>query len=213
MRLEVLNYDKNKAKFKFALFKFLELFGLFIIIFGFETLGRWSYENLQVYLSIYFVPTTYFGFWLYGLVTFITFLVAVSIITLAIYTVYLIVKEWVKLNWRWAKISSEDDGAKAERLLDQSKLKEIKRIKKLKSDRKKFGYCKGDTAIREKSGDFGWIGDKYEIKKVWSNGNLDLDFKGEHRTLPGKFKFIKNKILKEPKLSKIRAKEVKEKQE
>ena len=40
MRLKVLNYDKEKARNYFVLFKLAEIFGLFLFVFGFKWFGE-----------------------------------------------------------------------------------------------------------------------------------------------------------------------------
>ena len=204
MKLKVLKYDKDKAIGKFVLFKLLELFALFLFIFGFETFGIFIYTRYD-WLTMP-TPTTYMEFWLYGflslglvlLIGFATFVIVYTIIYLLIY--------WVKANWRWAKRASEDEDSKLERLSEQKKLNEIRKIEKLEEQRKEYGYCKGDTSIRRKDGEYwGTTGDKGKV--VYINDKTSFDAKCEgtrHNCMKTKdFKFIKKKLDKKPKLNKV----------
>ncbi len=211
MRLKVLKYDKQKARSNFILLKLGELFGLFLLIFGFETLGRFLYYKWD---WLDFIPVTYMEFWLYGFLSLgLILLIAFSAFVIGYTTIYILI-HWVKLNWFWAKRAAEDEDAKLERLSEQKKLKKIKKIEELEEDRKKYGYCIGDTTIRIEEGEYSWekIGDKGEIVYINNKISFDAKFKGKRDNClkTEEFKFIKKKLDKKPKLNKVREEEVKE---
>ncbi len=208
MKLKVLKYNKEKAIGKFILFKFLELFALFIFTFGFESLGRFTYERFDIFNLI---PTTYIGFWFYGLLSLLLILlISAAVIGLILLVIYLL-GSWVEMNWRWAKIASEDEDSKVERLSEQKKLKEIKKIEDQEEERKEYGCCAGDIAVRTRKGDFGKVGDKFKVTNVYDDedyGEVLFNCKERENGVElGRFKFLKQKSVK-PKLNKVREKEV-----
>ena len=205
MRLKVLKYNKDKAIGKFIYFKLLELEGLFIFIFGFENLGRFVYEKYGMIFDLN-IPITYFDFWAYGLACVVMIILICCVAVLMAWLLVSIVQGWLKLNWRWDKLVSEDKESKTERLSEQKKLKEIRKIEKLERDRKEYGYCVGDTVIRLKKGTFGKVGGKYIVTSIGDDGNFECKEAANIRI--GKFKIVKQKLPKKPKLNKIREKEV-----
>ncbi len=208
MRLKILKYDKDKAIGRFFYFKLLELFGLFLFTFGFETLGRFMYTKYDWLTMPY--PTTYMEFWLYGFLSLLCVLFIGFATFVIVYSIGYILVHWIKLNWFWAKRAAEDEGSKIERLSEQKKLKEIRKIEKLEDQRKEYGYCVGDTAVREMEGTFGKVGDKYKVIEIDDDGNFTWD-EEEDFVKKGNFKFIKKKLDKKPKLNRVREEEVKEK--
>ncbi len=207
MKLKILKYNKNKAIGKFILFKFLELFAIFLFTFGFESLGRVTYERFDLWG---FSPVTYIGFWFYGLLSLLLAFWILVVASVLIFLIIYLIISWVKLNWRWAKISAEDEGSKIERLSEQKKLKAIRKIEMQEEQRKEHGYCVGDTAVRIKGGTFGKVGDKFEIICVNPGGGFDC-LNGPDREVgipKNKFKMIKNKLSKKPKLNNVREKEI-----
>ncbi len=209
MKLDVLNYNKEEARFKFTIFKVLELLGVFLFVWGFESLGRWSYHNLPFKFISGFIPSSYLEYWMYGFLTLLVLVACLSGISVALCLVYQMIKSWIKLNWRWAKILSEEEDSRTERLSEQNKLSEIKEIEKLERDRKKFGYCKGDIAVRESEGTFGRVGDKLIIKHI--NSSRSFDAEGHEFISIEEFRIVNKKLPKKPKLNKVREKEVREK--
>ena len=214
MNLKILKYDKEKAKRKFVLFKFLELFGLFLFIFGFHGLGSIIYNNFpKLYTEIVGSGIASFGnLWFCGFSTFIFGTLALVMVYVVLVVIYKIFKAWFKANWRWAKILSEDEKAKKERVGEQKKLKEIRKIEKLERQRDKYRYCVGDKMVRIEKGTFGRVGDKYKVTYVNSDGSFDC-YNGpdKYADIPLKnFRIVKNKLPKRPKLSSIRQKEVEE---
>ena len=210
MRLKVLKYNKDKAIGKFIYFKFLELVGLFIFIFGFENLGRFVYEKYGMIFDLN-IPITYFDFWAYGLLCVLIIILICCAVSIAIWVLILMIVGWFKLNWRWAKLSSEDEDSKIERLSEQKKLKEIRKIEKLEEQRKKYGYCVGDTMVRLKRGTFGKVGGKYIVTSIDDDGYFECKEAASIRK--GKFRIVKQKLPKKPKLNKIREKEVNDRKE
>ena len=223
MKLKILKYNKNKAVGKFILFKFLELFALFLFTFGFESLGRVVYERFD---WMVFSPVTYIGFWFYGFVSlFLSLLILASIVGF-ILLIFDIFKYWFKLNWRWAKISAEDEDSKIERLSEQKKLKEIKRIEGIEEQRKKYGYCIGDKVIAKGKVDgLNLKGSKGKVVDIDEDDMVGIEFEKEFekghscdglgkdgycRWCPkGSFKMlIKVNLPKKPKLNKVREKEI-----
>ncbi len=205
MKLKVLKYDKQKARSKFVLFKLLELFGLFLFTFGFETLGRFMYTK---YDWLTMTPTTYIDFWLYGLASLFCILLIGILFALVCWLLILLIVGWFKLNWRWAKRAAEDEGSKIERLSEQKKIEKIKEIEELEDQRRKYGYCIRDIAVRIKKGDYGKVGSKYKVIDIADCGSFNCDERDD-LTKKGRFKFIKKKLVK-PKLNKVREEEVKE---
>ncbi len=226
MRLKVLNYDKDKAIGKFIYFKLLELLGLFIFIFGFETFGRYAYEKVW-HLLPSFEATTYLEFWTLGAISILLLMLSCMIVYYVGYGIYLLLTGWFKLNWEWAKRVSEDEDSKIERLSEQKKLKEIIRIEEIEEQRKEYGYCAGDKIILKKQTEIEeyddskikkMYGKKATIKKMFHHGNFDIEEIEEFSSEDGahcnktNVKKVIKKILtpKKPKLNKIREKEVKE---
>jgi len=213
VKLKVLKYNKEKAKWLFSLLKFSELFVVFLFIIGFHGFGSLIYNNFPKFY-LWFIPSgvaNFYNLWLCGFCTFILVILALLIAYLIVLIIYLIIKSWVKSNWRWAQTLAEDKEVKVERLSEEKKLKEIRRIEELEEQRKKFGYCVGDTALRVKKGDFGKVGDKYKIVDIdKENGDLDCMYGDEswENVEVENFKFIKNKLPKKPKLNPTRQKEV-----
>ncbi len=203
-KLKVLKYNEEKAKRVVILLKFFELFGLFLFTFGLHWLGSLIYNNYPKFFSevFGFEKINCLTLWLTGFIMLLLVFITFALLVLAINLISI----WFKANWRWAQIISEDEGVKAERLSEQKKLKEIRRIEKQEEDRKKFGYCEGDTAIKIKDGYLGKVGKKYIIKSVNSNGNFNIE--GHSDTTTRNFNFIKNKLPKKPKLNTSRQKEV-----
>lgn len=207
MKLKILKYNKEKAIKNFIIFKLAEFIGLFLLIFGFENFGEYI---CSVVPESWVCPTTYMGYWLLGVLSIILILISLLLVGLILYGVGCLFVLWIKSNWRWAKISAEDENEKKERLIEQAKLKKIKEIDEMYKHREKYGYCKGDEALRVTAGDFGKIGDKYIIEKVYSNGYFDIKHNGKiiEDINPKKFIFIKKQIPKKPKLNNIRQKEI-----
>ena len=221
MRLKVLKYNKDKAIGKFIYFKFLELVGLFIFIFGFENFGRFMYLRYDWLTMPY--PTTYIDFWLYGFLSLLLLLFIVFAAFVICYTIIYLLIYWIKANWRWAKRVSEDEDSKIERLNDEKKIEKIREIEKLEEARKKYGYGVGDTIILKKQTEEEYsdenvikkrYGKKVTIKEVFEYGNFDIEEVkeleiGAHCNKTNIKKVIKKiSIPKKPKLNKVREKEV-----
>ncbi len=224
MRLKVLKYDKQEARNKFVLFKLLELFGLFLFTFGFETFGRFVYGKVG-YLFPGLEATTYIEFWALGSISIMMLILFGFIIYYIVYGLFLFFRWWIKENWRWAKEASEDEDSKLERLSEQKKIEKIKEIEKLEDNRKEFGYCVGDKIVLKKQtkSDYAdeneikkMYGKKVTIKEIFENGNFDVEetevFEGEDGAHCNKtnVKKVFKIQLKKPKLNKVREEEVRD---
>jgi len=210
-KLKVLDYNKKKAIKWFSLFKFLELLGLFLFFFGFNGLGHvvsnWKFFADMFPSVLISSSIGYFGYWLFGFLFFIFAIVSLILLVSVGALIYTIISNWIKANWKAATIKAETKEAKKEREEQQKILNEIKRIEKLEKQRSKFGYCKGDIAVRIAEGTFGKIKDKFEITGVSYDGGFNTANHGD--ISPINFKFIKKKLFKKPKLNKVRAEEIK----
>ncbi len=209
VQLKVLKYDEDKAKRIVILLKYLELFGLFLFTFGLNRFGYLIYNNYPKIFSELFAFETIncFTLWLTGFLM----LVLIGIALIIIWGVILLICSWLKANWRWAQVISEDKGVKAERLSEQKKLKEIRRIEKQEKQREKYGYCVGDTAVMVKDGNYERAGTKFEITRIGEDGRyISCKVNGvKYSDCPKKkFTFVKNKLPKKPKLNTLRQKEV-----
>lgn len=203
-KLKVLKYNEEKTKRVVILLKFFELFGLFLFTFGLNRLGYLIYNNYPNFFSEVFGFEVINGFylWLTGFIMLVLVIITFALLILAISLISI----WLKANWRWAQIISEDKEVKAERLSEQKKLKKIRKIEKLEGQRDKYGYCVGDTMVREIKGTFGHIGGKYVVNFIHNDGNFNC--KEINSVPPGKFKIVKNKLPKKPKLNTLRQEEV-----
>jgi len=212
MKLKVLKYNRNKARRLFPLLKFLELFAVFLFVVGFHGLGSLIYNHFPKFYAELFglAPVNCFTLWAVGLCIFVMGIVVLAMVVGTIWVAYLIFQAWFRANWRWAQTLSENKKVKVERLKEQKKFKEIKRIEKLEKQRKKFGYCVGDTAVMIKDGNHERAGTKFKIVRVGLDGYIDCKVNGKkYDGCPRrKFTFIKNKIPKKPELSLLRQKEV-----
>lgn len=212
MKFKVLKYDKNKAKVFFVLFKLLELFGIFLFFFGFNWFGNLIIRYFpEVVTNLFFneIPSSYIGVWAVGLLSFFSLIIILVISGFIIFGIIKLLIYWIKGNWKMAIIVSEDKNSKLERLNEEKKLKEIKRIEKLEEQRREYGVCEGDKLIEYKTKkifEVTGFDDENENYPIWlkdDNGEYDL-FR-----IDKKDKIIKKKIPKKPKLSKIRKLELK----
>ena len=203
-KLKVLKYNEEKAKRIVVLLKFFELFGLFLFTFGLNRIGYLIYNNYPKFFSEFFgfEKINWFNLWVAGFVMLLLLIISLVIV----WGVLILICNWLKANWRWAQIISEDKEVKAERLSEQKKLKKIRKIEKLEGQRDKYGYCVGDTMVREIEGTFGHIGGKYVVNFIHNDGNFNC--KEINSVPPGKFKIVKNKLPKKPKLNTLRQEEV-----
>jgi len=206
MKLQVLDYDKNKALWNFALFKFLEFFGVFLFFWGFKALGEFVWREVgYLYPNALFVPASSIGFWFYGFSCLVLFIFAIGITGLIIWGLYALAIAWIKGNWRMAQIYAETKDSKKEREEEQEKVNKLLKIEKIEEQRKEHGFAVGDIAIRVKKGGFGKIGSEYKITDVSSNGEF-LCNEREDFIEPHNFRFKHTSYVK-PVLNKIREKE------
>jgi len=226
-RLEVLKYDKAKAKNYFILFKFFELFGVFLFFVGFHALGSFIYNKFPQVCSAFSCEgySSYFELWFLGFMTFLIIVICLGCIVLLLLWVYLIFRTWFRVNWRLAKLYAEDEEAKKERLKEEGKLKKIKEIEELEEQRKRWGYCVEDEAKyinKDKDAvNRRRYGQKCKILKIDNDGNIypkwedgsDGGVAEDGIIYSSSFKFIKKPLPKKPKLSKVRQEEIKKKEE
>jgi len=208
MKLQVLDYDKNKALWNFALFKFLEGFGVFLFFFGFKALGDflWNEGGGHLHPDFLFTPASYIGFWFYGFCCLCLFVIILVIAGLICWGLYALLIAWIKGNWRLAQIYAETKESKKERKKEQEKVDELVRIEEIERQRQEYGYAIGDTAIREKKGGFGKIGSQYKVLAIDGEGDFRCEERGDDFIRHENFKFKHEKYAK-PVLSKIREKE------
>jgi len=214
MKTKIINYNKKKARRNFVLFKISEIFGLFLVFFGFEKLGHLLTQTFLPNASG--LPGTYFGWWVLGFLEIgaifigLVFICAIGILILSI------LKAWIKANWEWAKKSVEEPNSKIERLKEKQKLKEYLEIVEKEKDREKYGVCIGDEFIPKRNLYFSdgskkfTKGKKYKIDYLNENGDMraDADYFDEIGfTKIEDVKLTKQKIPKKPKLNKKYIKE------
>lgn len=206
MKTKVIDYDKSKAKRNFVLFKLAEVFGVFLFLFGFNPLGKFSYSILGDFFII--SPESYMDFWMSGFLTLFCLYVGVVALCAIGYIVNVLIKLWIKSNWEWAKKSVENPKSKIERLKEKEKLKSYKkRIPKM-NDRKKYGYCKGDLVLIKREAEDLIKNKRYKINEVGSDGKAWVtDEEGDsHCVIRGddnyyRYELIKQKIPSLPKLN------------
>ncbi len=185
--IAITKYDKPRAKGLFALFKALELFGVFLLTFGFYGLGSLVHKHFP---EFYFILNSdscvsYFCIWITGLVTFLFVGMVLFGAVLLLIGICLLIKKWVQGNWYLAKYFAEDKDAKEKRL------NEIK-----KQDRKKRGYCVGDE-VEIVLGNSHHKGLNGNIIKFYNNGNLKVDFGNhDHNYYKSEVKVIKKYPIK-----------------
>ncbi len=157
-----IRYSEPKAKKYFVLFKILEFFSVFLFFFGFYSLGQFRLNQGWWMTNLFDVSIpsieSYFEVWVFGLVSFIEILIIFTLIILLLALVYGLVSGWIKLNWYWSRLASENEKDKIKRLNIKVKKKLIrereekreeenkeKKIKKEFKDR--YGYYIGDKVI------------------------------------------------------------------
>ncbi len=181
-KIEITSYNPTRAKWYFALFKFLELFGVFLFTFGFYGLGCLVLKHCPWFYNLSYmsnsVCTSYLCIWFTGFLAFFSIFALFCIIIGALHIIYIIIQFWIKSNWNLAKKVAEDKTAKAKRL------KEEELIQK-RADRKKYGYCVGDeakvTCVVDEDGDGEedttgneCIGRNGEILEIRSDGTAKI---------------------------------------
>jgi len=173
-KIEITKYDKPRARWYFALFKFLELFGVFLFTFGFYGLGSLVYKHLPgIYNHITRMeanPMSYYSMWLVGFIIFLWVILALLLIGSSLYVIYHIIKAWVKGNWKMAKSCAEYVGAKAKRLKQQGLELKI-------ADRERWGYCVGDEVkivLTQNGLGKQFVGTKGKILEICNKGAVKL---------------------------------------
>jgi len=179
-QIPITKYDKPKAKSLFVLFKAAELFGVFLLTFGFYGLGSVVYKyfpelyklNGPIGASCISYPCV----WFRGFITFFSGIIVLGFAVCIGYVVFVIIKAWIKANWNLAKRFAEDSDAKAKRLKEKNKLLLINNIKKRKRDREIYGCCEGDEVeiIGKRSNHFG---EKGEIMCIDRDGYVKVKFR------------------------------------
>lgn len=170
--IEITKYNEPKAKGLFALFKALELFGVFLLTFGFYGLGSLVCKHFPKGYTFAGEPLcggSYFEIWVAGLMIFLIICILLICVGTIGLVIYLLIKKWIKGNWNLAKRFAEDPKDKEKRLKQQE-------VKEKKEQRLKFGYCVGDEAkYIYKGGDTSnhpRLGQKCKILKIGENGNI-----------------------------------------
>ena len=190
-KIQITKYDKPRAKWYFALFKFLELFAIFLFTFGFYGLGSLVYKHFPTIYSFFtmYGGSNYFLMWFVGFLIFLTAVLALLVTAGILCLVYSIIKAWIKGNWNLAKGCTEDKTVKAKRLKQQE-------LEDKRADRKKWGYCVGDEVrITGKSIIAGeeHTGDGGTIVRIDGDGNSKINFgKHSHWYSKHNFKFGKH---------------------
>ncbi len=203
-KIEITKYDKPKAKWYFALLKFLELFGLFLFVVGFQGLGNLVYKHLPKFYGNILVESScvsYSCMWFVGFVSFIGICLGLVGVFMVLVLLYIIIEAWVKGNWCLAKRFAEDKDVKLKRLKEQE-------LDEKKAQRKKFGYCVGDEAkyiCKEKSAsNRKRLGQKCKILKIDDDGDIypewedgtkgGVNVRGETTIYSSSFKITKQKL-------------------
>lgn len=201
-KIEITKYDPTRAKWYFALFKFLELFGVFLFTFGFYGLGSLVCNHFPNFFTNFGEPAcdgSYFMTWSVGLMTFCLMFIGLAFALGILYVVYSIIKAWMKGNWNLAKRCSEDKTAKAKRLKEEE-------LEQKKADRKRWGYCVGDEAKyicnEDKTGNWERFGQKCKILKIDKDGDIYPEWEdGTIGGVDGKHVFISSfKVTKKQSL-------------
>jgi len=146
---EIKDYNKDKAKSWFVLLKILEVFTIFLFTFGVYGVGVLGKSFNDFWKGIFFdIPTTsILGIWFGGFLIIITSLMYLVFVALIFTIIYIILKGFFTINWKWAKLIAETSEGKKKRL------EEIRK-EKLADDEK----------CRKEYGGF-IAGDEVEIKK------------------------------------------------
>ena len=162
-------------------------------------------------------PLEYWSFCVYGLVIILYITICLVFFTLFGLLIYIILKAWIKANWRLSQRHTEYIWATTERQREQKKLDTINKIDQQKIDRKRYSYCVGDeaeyTCKRENATNRKRLGQKCKIAGLSSRGNIYPHWENKSKPdnnfiLASSFKFFKKPILKKPKLSKLRQEEI-----
>ena len=142
-KIEITEYDKPKARWYFVLFKFLELFGLFLFTFGFYGFGclvikycPWFYKFSIISIDS---CTSYLCIWFTGFVALLCVCCLLFLGGFVLWVIYQITKSWIKGNWNLAKRVAESKEQKKKRLDEEE-------LAQKKADRKRWEYCVGDEA-------------------------------------------------------------------
>ncbi len=130
--------DKNTSKkvITFIFLKIIEIGGLFSVIFGPYMLGRF----LNKYESTSLMQNN----WMNGVSHIISFLLIVAFCGALLFLLYLLLKEFVMINWRWACILNETPKERKKResmITKEMKEKDRKTKEKITE---KYGYGLGD---------------------------------------------------------------------
>lgn len=189
-KIAITKYDKPRAKGFFVLFKALELFGVFLLTFGFYGLGCLVHKHFIEFYNVILNDgcASYLCMWWVGLGTFLLLCITLFVAGCIGYAIFSIIQVWIKGNWNMAKRFAEDSDAKAERINQQE-------VNEKKEQRSKFGYCVGDEVEiveaneddkcdedYEDDGDQ-FLGKKGEIVEIVGKGHPRVSFDGKHNPL------------------------------
>ena len=210
-KIPITKYNVPRAKWYFVLFKFLELFGVFLFTFGFYGLGCVVLKHCPWFYNLSYmsnsVCTSYLCIWFTGFLAFFGIFASLCIGGVILYWMYNIIKAWIRGNWNLAKKAAEDKTAKAKRLKQQELEKKRVELEEKRADRAKWGYCVGDEAkyiCRDKdAANKARLGQKCKILKIDKVGDISPEW--EDGTTGGVIKkYVKSssfKITKKQKLT------------
>lgn len=198
-KIPITKYNVPRAKWYFVLFKFLELFGVFLFTFGFYGLGCVVLKHCPWFYNLSYmsnsVCTSYLCIWFTGFLAFFGIFASLYIGGIILYWIYNIIKAWIRGNWNLAKKVAEDKTAKAKRLKEEKVLKKERELNKKKLDRGRWGYCAGDEVkiLSQQR----HLGEKGKIVRCGRDGEIKV-FVGGHYHL---FKNTSCKVTKKQKLT------------
>lgn len=176
----IIDYDKDKAKRWFAFLKILEVLGVFLLTFGLYGLGIVTSSILLAKDYVYV-----YGYWVLGLLLILLIILILAILLVIGLLAYLVVKEYLKLNWKWAKLIAENPAGKKKRLAKEK----AERIAEDNEIRKEYGFCIGDEVeikkckvgkiyggCKFKKKMVKHIGERYDVYKQDDEGDFLLDY-------------------------------------
>ena len=200
-QIAITKYDKPRAKCLFALFKALELFGVFLLTFGFYGLGFLLLKHFPRLYSdgLQNRCVSYLCIWVVGFSSFLCLIIALIIAGLIGYVIFLLIKDWIKANWNLAKYFTEDPKDKEKRLKQQEIANKKLDMEEKKKQRSKFGYCVGDeveiiySSLESAKKFVGTIG---KILKIKEEGAINITNDNSYYTWePNRFKLTKKQKL------------------
>ena len=147
---KIKDYNECKAKKWFVLLKTLELFIVFLFTFGVYGLGLVATNSLSNCWEKWFwtmKSTTIMGIWFNGLGIIFVSLVYLICVAAILALIYYLIKGFITINWKWARLIAETP---------EGKKKRLEEIRKEELD--------DDEKCRKENGGF-IAGDEVEVKK------------------------------------------------